>query len=86
MLLLLDRAFFSYERWRQLGAPGVKLLARVIKSMILRPVRVLADGSYLAKVYRSPSDRRKDRDGVLVRVIRYRSTTRNGSATARSTS
>ena len=29
MLLLLDRAFFSYERWRRLEATGVKLLARV---------------------------------------------------------
>jgi Transposase DDE domain len=71
MLLLLDRAFFSYERWRQLEATGVKLLVRVVKSLILRPVRVLADGSYLAKVYRNDSDRRKDHDGVTVRVIRY---------------
>ena len=39
--------------------------------MILRPVRALADGSYLAKVYRNDSDRQKDRDGVMVRVIRY---------------
>jgi hypothetical protein len=39
--------------------------------MILRPIRVLADGSYLAKVYRGEYDRRKDRDGVVVRVIRY---------------
>jgi Transposase DDE domain/Insertion element 4 transposase N-terminal len=71
MLLLLDRAFFSYERWRQLEATGVKLLVRVVKSLILRPVCVLADGSYLAKVYRNDSDRRQDRDGVTVRVIRY---------------
>jgi hypothetical protein len=71
MLLLLDRAFFSYQRWRQLEATGVKLLVRVVKSLILRPVRVLADGSYLAKVYRNDSDRRQDRDGVTVRVIRY---------------
>jgi Insertion element 4 transposase N-terminal/Transposase DDE domain len=71
MLLLLDRAFFSYQRWRQLEATGVKLLVRVVKSLTLRPVRVLADGSYLAKVYRNDSDRRKDRDGVMVRVIRY---------------
>jgi hypothetical protein len=71
MLLLLDRAFFSDDRWRQWEARGVKRLARVVKSMILRPVRVLADGSYLSKVYRSPSDRQKDRDGILVRVIRY---------------
>jgi hypothetical protein len=28
----------------------VKVLARVVKSMILRPIRELADGSSLAKV------------------------------------
>ena len=71
MLLLLDRAFFSYERWRQLEARGVKLLARVAKSMVLRPTRELADGSYLAKVYRNPYARRVDRDGIVVRVLRY---------------
>jgi transposase IS4-like protein/DDE family transposase len=71
MLLLLDRAFFSYQRWGQFEACGVKLLARVTRSMILRPTRELADGSYLSKVYRSPYDRRVDRDGVVVRVIRY---------------
>lgn len=71
MLLLMDRAFFSYGRWQDLGARGVKLLVRVVKSMILRPVRELADGSYLAEVYKSPSDRSKDLGGILVRVIRY---------------
>jgi hypothetical protein len=71
MLLLLDRAFYSYERWRQVEARGVKLLARVTKRMVLRPIRPLADGSYLARVYKSPDDRQKDRDGVVVRVIRY---------------
>ena len=39
--------------------------------MILRPIRNLADGSYLAKVYPTPDDREKDRDGIVVRVIRY---------------
>jgi Insertion element 4 transposase N-terminal/Transposase DDE domain len=71
MLLLLDRAFFSYGRWRDLEARGVKLLARVVKSLILRPIRELADGSYLARIYKSPSDRSQDLDGVMVRVIRY---------------
>jgi len=71
MLLLLDRGFFSYELWRQLDSMGVKLLARVVKNLILRPIRTLADGSYLAKVYKSSYDRQKDRDGLLVRVIRY---------------
>jgi Insertion element 4 transposase N-terminal/Transposase DDE domain len=71
MLLLLDRGFFSYELWRALTATGVKVLARVVKSMVLRPIRTLADGSYLAKVYQNDSDRRRDRDGIVVRVIRY---------------
>ena len=71
MLLLLDRGFFSYELWRQLHLMGVKLLARVVKNLILRPIRYLSDGSYLAKVYKNAYDRDKDRDGVLVRVIRY---------------
>ena len=65
MLLLLDRGFFSYELWQQLNSTGVKLLARVVKNLILRPIRTLADGSYLAKVYKSPYDRQKDRDGTL---------------------
>jgi hypothetical protein len=71
MLLLLDRGFFSYELWHQLDSTGVKLLARVVKNLILRPIRTLADGSYLAKVYKNSYDRQKDRDGLLVRVIRY---------------
>ena len=53
------------------GARGVKLLARVVKSLVLRPIRGLADGSYLAKLYRDASDRQEDRDGITVRVIRY---------------
>ncbi|MGZ3319061.1 MAG: IS4 family transposase [Isosphaeraceae bacterium] len=71
MLLLLDQGFYSYELWRKLTATGVKLLARVVKSMVLRPIRTLGDGSYLAPVYKNDYDRRKDRDGILVRVIRY---------------
>jgi Insertion element 4 transposase N-terminal/Transposase DDE domain len=71
MLLLLDRGFFSYELWRQLDSMGVRLLARVVKNLILRPIRNLSDGSYLAKVYENAYKRDKDRDGILVRVIRY---------------
>src|SRR6266542_408300 len=71
MLLLLDRGFFSYEVWREVTATGVKVLARVLSKLILRPFQTLADGSYLAKVYKNDSDRRKDRDGIVVRVIRY---------------
>src|SRR3954465_9707860 len=70
MLLLWDRGFFSSELWRQMTARGVKVLARVKCQLILRSIQHLSDGSYLAKVYKSPYDRTKDRDGIVVRVIR----------------
>jgi hypothetical protein len=71
MLLLWDRGFFSYELWQEMTAREVKVLARVKSRLILRPIRHLADDSYLAKIYKSASDREKDRDGIVVRVIRY---------------
>ena len=49
----------------------VKILARVKSGLILKPIRNLADGSYLAKIYPTAYARQKDRDGILVRVIRY---------------
>jgi hypothetical protein len=71
MLLLWDRGFFSYDLWREMAARGVKVLARVKCQLILRPIEHLSDGSYLAKIYKSSYDRTKDRDGIVVRVIRY---------------
>ncbi len=71
MLLLFDRGFFSYELWKDLILRGIHVLARVTKSMVLKPIRRLSDGSYLAKIYRRPRDREKDRHGILVRVIKY---------------
>jgi hypothetical protein len=72
MLLLEDRGFFGYDHWNEVTSRGVKVLARVKSGLILEPTRTLADGSYLAKIYRTPSDRRQDREGIVVRVIRYR--------------
>jgi Insertion element 4 transposase N-terminal/Transposase DDE domain len=71
MLLLEDRGFFSFDHWKEAISRGVKLLARVKKGLILQPIQNRADGSYLAKIYRSCSDRLIDRDGIVVRVIRY---------------
>jgi hypothetical protein len=71
MLLLLDKGFFSYDLWKELDARPVKILARVTTQMVLRPIRPCRDGSYLAKLYKGDYDRKKDRDGVVVRVIRY---------------
>jgi Insertion element 4 transposase N-terminal/Transposase DDE domain len=71
MLLLWDRNFFSYKTWREVTARGTEILARAKSNLILRPIRELADGSYLSEVYPSPCDRQADRDGIVVRVIRY---------------
>jgi hypothetical protein len=71
MLLLWDRGFFSYGLWKEVTAHRVKILARVTCQLILKPIQHLADGSYLAKIYRTAYDRQKDRDGIVVRVIRY---------------
>ena len=71
MLLMWDRGFFSYGLWKEVTSHQVKILARVTCRLILKPIRNLSDGSYLAKIYRTPYDRKKDRDGIVVRVIRY---------------
>jgi hypothetical protein len=71
MLLLWDRNFFSYPLWKTLTRRGIQVLARVKSNLVLRPIRHLADGSYLAKIYRNERARRKDQDGIVVRVICY---------------
>jgi Transposase DDE domain/Insertion element 4 transposase N-terminal len=71
MLLLWDRNFLSYQTVSEVIGTGAHLLARIKSNLIFEPIRVLEDGSYLAKLYRSAADRRKDRDGILVRIIEY---------------
>jgi hypothetical protein len=41
-------------------------------NLILNPIEHLSDGSYLAKIYPNAYSREKDRDGIVVRVIRYK--------------
>ena len=71
MLLLWDRGFFSYQTIREVLDRQSQLLARVKNGLIFQPLRTLSDGSYLAKVYRSARHRRKDQDGIEVRIIEY---------------
>src|SRR3989337_796865 len=70
-LVIWDRHFFSYKLWKELISRGIHVLARIQKGPILQPIRTLADGSYLAKIYPKPYDRLKDRNGIIVRVIKY---------------
>ncbi len=71
MLLLWDRGFFSYQTIQEVLNRHAHLLARVKNGLIFRPIRCLSDGSYLAKVYLSACHRRKDQDGIEVRIIEY---------------
>jgi hypothetical protein len=70
-LLIEDRGFFSYKSWKALHTKH-KLLVRVTKSMVLKPIKHLPDGSYLAKIYRGSWYRDNDRQGIVVRVIEYK--------------
>lgn len=72
MLCLADRNFFSFQLWQAARATGAELLWRVrLDKLILTPLKELADGSYLSKIYPSTKDRRQDTRGVVVRVIDY---------------
>ncbi len=72
MLCLADRFFPSYELWQKAAQTGAELLWRVRQNARLEVERRLADGSYLSRIYRSTSDRRKRRHPLTVRVIEYR--------------
>jgi len=72
MLCLADRFFPSYELWRQAAQTGADLLWRVRQNARLDVERRLPDGSYLSRIYRSTSDRRNHRHGIVVRVVEYR--------------
>jgi hypothetical protein len=71
MLLMWDRGLHSYEMVRDTLGREADFLGRVGKAIVLRPEELLADGSFLAFVYPSPTARRRREDGLLVRVIEY---------------
>jgi hypothetical protein len=71
MLLLWDRNFFSYQTVSEVRQRKAHLLARIKKNLVFEPIRVLDDGSYLSKIYRNSGDRKRDRNGILVRIIEY---------------
>jgi hypothetical protein len=71
MLLIWDRNFFSYALWKMLVSRGIHVLARAKSSQVLKSIQRLPDGSCIAKIYPSTYARSKDRNGIVVRVIRY---------------
>ncbi len=71
MLLLWDRHFLTDATFSAVRKRGAHLLVRITADRIFEPIEVLADGSYLAKLYRTRADRLRDRNGVGVRIIEY---------------
>jgi hypothetical protein len=70
MLCLADRNFYSFNAWRTASTIGADLLWRVKDNLKLEPVEELPDGSWLAEVFDSVTDRRRQHP-LRVRVIEY---------------
>jgi hypothetical protein len=69
MLLLADRGFPGYARWKTAAATGADLLWRVASNMVLVVREQYADGSYLSEIY-AAGDRRRVH-GQRVRVVEF---------------
>jgi len=72
MLCLADRNFFSYGLWELASSRGAELLWRVKKNLTLPCEQRLSDGSYLSRIYPTVEDRRRGRNGKVVRVIEFK--------------
>jgi thymidylate kinase len=72
MLCLADRFFPSYKLWQRAVGTGADLLWRTRQNARLDVEKRLPDGSYLSRIYASTSDRRNQRNGMVVRAIDYR--------------
>ncbi|MCA1842859.1 MAG: IS4 family transposase [Actinobacteria bacterium] len=70
MLVLADRAFYSFSLWHKAKAQGAELLWRTKSNHRLAVEQRLPDGSYLSKLFATEGARRRG-EGVPVRVIEY---------------
>ena len=71
MLVIIDRGFPGVALWKAYTQAGAHLLIRARSSVAARPVRVLEDGTYLARMNLA-GQKGAHPGGVLVRVIEYR--------------
>jgi hypothetical protein len=83
MLLLTDRAYYDYHRWKTCSERAGALLWRVKSTRILRPIEKFSDGSYLARVRPSPNLVKaglcRKGESMIVRVIEYRPVFEDGT-------
>jgi hypothetical protein len=68
---LWDTGFYSFKLMTQAMAEGKFFLGPAASHIILKPLKDLGDGSYLAKIYPTYRHRERDRNGVLVRILHY---------------
>jgi hypothetical protein len=70
MLCLADRGFYGFKLWEQAVNTGADLLWRMRSSQRLDPTEILADGSFLSKVFEVANFKRRG-EGLVVRVVEY---------------
>jgi hypothetical protein len=70
-LVCLDAGFFGYCLLKLIMGSGAEFLVNVSQTPLLKSFESLPDGSYLSRIYASTSDRERDRNGTVVRVIKY---------------
>jgi Transposase DDE domain len=68
----LHRFFPSFQLWQAAAHSGADLLWRRRQNARLEVDRRLPDGPDLSRIYASTSDRRKQRQALVVRAIAYR--------------
>jgi len=71
MLVIMDRGFPGVALWKAYTQAGAHLLIRARSSVARRPVKILDDGTYLARMNLA-GQKGAHPGGVLVRVIEYR--------------
>jgi hypothetical protein len=83
MLVLADRGFYSFARWRDWSGRCGALVWRVVGKLSLKPLEKLPDGSFLAWIRPSRSLCREGfanpDEKLKVRVVRYRPVMADGS-------
>ena len=70
-LLTFDINFFAFDLVQRVLRRNSQFLGRSKTGRILKPIKRLCDGSYLAKIYATDYDRLHDRNGIRIRVIDY---------------
>ncbi|UGQ12069.1 IS4 family transposase [Yinghuangia sp. ASG 101] len=70
MLVLADRGFVGFDRWRETAATGADLVWRVKRDAVLPVVEALPDGSYVSHIV-AARDRDRRADPSRVRVVEY---------------